>query len=524
MRSAPLGLPSGSEVHALTAAVPRRRQRDAVVLVVRDLVDLRRSITGVPNVGTARRVLVWFERGVTRLPSVVLHPQWPPLEEQIARRSPDPVVLLSFASPLQVRPVLLEIARAAAPSGRLAVGWPSVGVRRDVPAQWPPADPSARVALLPALVGQSTDSPPDVLLVGPDAADRPDLPHQDHAVLGRPSRVAIVEPDLTWEQWADQSPAEADRALEVRGVSSLGAVDEQVINPIGFDREPAGGVVPLAIESGGLSEVDLPALRELTGIRLDWSGGRGPQDYCRFVAGLAAAGVPLVSDGAPDWAGHLLPPDLVDTLTRPVDLSDRLRREEHSVELRRAALRCFGSHPWRRRLARAHGLQHLPDPSVSVLLATRRPDMLPFALGQVARQRGAALEVVLATHGFDPDPATLDAFRASCPTPVVTVRAEATVPFGEVLNRAASVATGELLLKMDDDDWYGPDFVGDLVLAHGYSGAEVVGCAPEFTFLEELCSPPGGRPPPRCSGPSSPGGRSSSTGAPSGRSVASVTP
>ncbi len=500
-----LVLPPGAELHPLTNAVPRPRERDAVVLAVRDLVDLRRSITGVPNVGAARTVLVWFERPVTRLPSVALHPQWPPLEEQIARRSPDHVVLLSFVSPLQVRPVLLEIARAAAPSGHLAVGWPSLGARRDVPSQWPPADPSAKIALLPRLVDQSTDSPPDLMLVGPDAADRADLPHDDHAVLGRPSRVVITEPDLTWEQWRDLSPSESARALDARGVASLGAVDEQLINPCGFDREPGGEATPLTAERGGaltvadrdgadlrldahhgLSEVDLPALRGLAGVRLDWSGGRGPQDYCRVVVGLAAAGVPLVTDGVPDWAGHLLPPDLADALARRVDLSDRLRREEHSVLLRRAALRCFGSQPWRRRLARDHGLQHVPDRPVSILLATRRPDMLPFALGQAARQRGAELEVVLATHGFDPDPRTLDDFREWCPTPLVTVRAEASVPFGEVLNRAASVATGELLMKMDDDDWYGPDFVADLVTAHGYSGAQVVGCAPEFTFLEEL--------------------------------------
>ena len=60
------------------------------------------------------------------------------------------------------------------------------------------------------------------------------------------------------------------------------------------------------------------------------------------------------------------------------------------------------------------------------------------------------------------------------------------MPFGEVLNRAAARAEGEVLLKMDDDDWYGPDFVADLLLARGYSGADVVGCSAEFTFLQEL--------------------------------------
>ncbi len=39
---------------------------------------------------------------------------------------------------------------------------------------------------------------------------------------------------------------------------------------------------------------------------------------------------------------------------------------------------------------------------------------------------------------------------------------------------------------MDDDDWYGRDFVADLLLARSYSGADVVGTPPEFTYVEPL--------------------------------------
>jgi glycosyltransferase involved in cell wall biosynthesis len=112
--------------------------------------------------------------------------------------------------------------------------------------------------------------------------------------------------------------------------------------------------------------------------------------------------------------------------------------------------------------------------------------MLPFALRQVARQRGVDLEVVLATHGFDADPAVLRSFADACAAPLHTFRADASVSFGEVLNLAARRASGDVLLKMDDDDWYAPDFVLDLLLARGYSGAQVVGCFAEFVFLEPL--------------------------------------
>jgi hypothetical protein len=42
-----------------------------------------------------------------------------------------------------------------------------------------------------------------------------------------------------------------------------------------------------------------------------------------------------------------------------------------------------------------------------------------------------------------------------------------------------------VLLKMDDDDWYGPDFVADLLRARTYSGARVVGCATEYVYLSD---------------------------------------
>jgi hypothetical protein len=104
----------------------------------------------------------------------------------------------------------------------------------------------------------------------------------------------------------------------------------------------------------------------------------------------------------------------------------------------------------------------------------------------VARQRGVDFEVVLATHGFDADPDVLDGFRQVCDVPLTTFSAEPSAVFGEVLNQAVERASGDVLAKMDDDDWYGPDFLSDLLLARGYSGAEIVGCPPEFTFLEPL--------------------------------------
>ena len=122
---------------------------------------------------------------------------------------------------------------------------------------------------------------------------------------------------------------------------------------------------------------------------------------------------------------------------------------------------------------------------MSIVLATRRPDMLRHALAQVSRQRGVdSLELVLAPHGFDADEGRVRELLD--PAVALTMRPQpADAIFGDVLHEAALGVGGEVVLKMDDDDWYSPDAVADLLRARAYSGAELVGMPAEFHYLEE---------------------------------------
>ena len=56
---------------------------------------------------------------------------------------------------------------------------------------------------------------------------------------------------------------------------------------------------------------------------------------------------------------------------------------------------------------------------------------------------------------------------------------------GEVLNVGLDAATTPLVAKMDDDDLYGRDHLRDLVLAHGYRGADVVGKRIDHVLLAD---------------------------------------
>lgn len=266
------------------------------------------------------------------------------------------------------------------------------------------------------------------------------------------------------------------------------------LTPQGYKRTPTQDMGELRREAGGwrvgervladpLGPDDLAELRAWRGLRVRWPYSEGRQETIGLITALAAAGVPLTADAVPPWAERA-DPDLADLLRRwpertpdgaeaPADdvgaersVAD-LRREEHSVRLRR--------HAWR---------SHAADAPVTVVLASRRAHYVPGALAQIARQRHVDLQVVLALHGF-----TADRVRHAVqefPHPITVLEADADTVFGDVLAQAAARADTNLIAKWDDDDWYGPEHLADLLMARMYSGADVVGTAAEFFYLAPL--------------------------------------
>ncbi|RVX47833.1 glycosyl transferase family 2 [Nonomuraea polychroma] len=319
----------------------------------------------------------------------------------------------------------------------------------------------------------------------------------DETPIERPTTQAASWERLGRPGMADSPLADPDVLGEP---SMIPPVDERLVNPQGFVTTPSRGMASLAerdgrwsvvldgkiltsfAESGGVTDADVARLRQIRGVEVDWRHAHsGPLAAVRVLAGLAAAGVPLVAGAVPRWAGAL-GEGVIELIERCPDLSDELRREEHSIRLRRAALRTHGvAARWEQLGAPAPA-----PPLTSVLMATRRTDMVSFALDQVARQRGVQLEVVLALHGVPKGHPDVAAAIAAYEGPLTVYEADHQAVFGEVLNEAATRASGSFLLKMDDDDWYGPDFLSDLLLAHSYTGAQVVGTVPEFVYLSSI--------------------------------------
>lgn len=411
----------------------------SVLVVAADRSRLRRMASAVPLLGQCKVVACWLTDAPT--PWVLVpRPEWPRLVHLAAREAGDRGVLTvaRFASGARAQLVVMEMARQAAGQGDTTHGGLVVSYAGR------PAAPGldARSVLLPEVSGAGDaerDVPPDVVI----ARRNGDV--AEHHVI--------------------------DRAPTVVTDSGPEPVDERVFNPIGFRKDWDHPVVDLArISPGPVTEGVVAAARGFQGVRLS------PDTPTADLLALAISGVPLVTDGVLDVS-----PPLAAALDTSVDLEDPLRREEHSLAVRRAAFDHHSTLAWRSALASRAGVRHVGLPPVSALLATKRPEMLDFALRQVARQRGAEVELVLAAHGFEPDRDAVRRALGDRPHRVLTF--DGSDFFGDVLTGAARAASSEVLLKIDDDDWYAPDAVHDLLMARRFSGADVVGMPSEFVYL-----------------------------------------
>jgi hypothetical protein len=207
----------------------------------------------------------------------------------------------------------------------------------------------------------------------------------------------------------------------------------------------------------------------------------------RLLVDLAGAGAPLVATCVPDEVARLLGPDLVASIEGCAveGLADPRLRERHSVALRRLVHRQHSVYENLAALAAAHGHAVSASPAVSILMATNRPEMVTFALKQMAAQRYPHVEILCGLHGFSLPAATRERVAAMAPhAQLFDVGGDRDL--GQVLALLGERASGDLVTKWDDDDWYAPEHLSDLVAAMRYSGAGVVAKTAEYVYLSSL--------------------------------------
>ncbi len=299
---------------------------------------------------------------------------------------------------------------------------------------------------LPATARPLATSVRDVLVHAPEPdphlrrCDTLIVPNADTFADVPRSRTVVISPN-GWE--VDGRPHEV-------------WVDPLIHRPVGR----RSGIDPLV---GRGTVVDGSLRLDAPGVRLTVDGDLSSADVYRLrpVTGIEAVDLP------PRWRAQLAACGVIvgEQPAGPLD------RDAASVRARRHALRA--STP-------AAALDAWP--TVSVLLVTHRTGHLEHALGQLARIRYPRLQVVIGLHGVEVPDEHVDALRSH--HEVHTVAIDGQLSLGEALQVATAHADGELVTKVDDDDYYGSEHVWDLVLARMYSGAELVGKALDWIYVE----------------------------------------
>ena len=122
-------------------------------------------------------------------------------------------------------------------------------------------------------------------------------------------------------------------------------------------------------------------------------------------------------------------------------------------------------------------------PSVSVVIATCRPDNVKFAIENYKKQVYAEKELLLVLNNAIFDVESIEA-QARDLNNVRIVQVDGRVTLGESLNRGVEEASGYYIAKMDDDDYYGENYLSDMMLAADFSGAEILGKGTYFVHMK----------------------------------------
>lgn len=335
---------------------------------------------------------------------------------------------------------------------------------------------------------------PHLVARGPTASQIFEASSRVDDELGPAARVLLVDSELDVPPEADDAALRVVKMADLAPTAHVPAFDAEQVNPVNWTIDcrktsAALGPVRLLPKELDIRKTANPdkilACRRFRHVVDTAAFHESTRRRAASLATLAACGVVIHMIDEDPKLREMLGPDLYALMRDPAipELSEQ-QRESHSIATRREALRNHSLRARARQVLAAAELEAPPLPRVSVLLATCRPSLVDTAITSVAIQTYPHVELVLALHGEGFDHDEIDILRQRLPFSSKTVVVPRSAPLGTVLNEAVAASSGDLITKFDDDDLYGPEHLWDLVLAHEYSGACLVGKAAEYVYLE----------------------------------------
>ena len=123
------------------------------------------------------------------------------------------------------------------------------------------------------------------------------------------------------------------------------------------------------------------------------------------------------------------------------------------------------------------------QPSVSVVIATCRPNNVKLAVENYMNQVYGEKELLLVLNNAVFDEESIETQTKDLHN-VRIIQIDGSATLGESLNRGVEEASGDYIAKMDDDDYYGENYLLDMMLAANFSEAEILGKGTYFVHMK----------------------------------------
>lgn len=218
-----------------------------------------------------------------------------------------------------------------------------------------------------------------------------------------------------------------------------------------------------------------------------------PSMCARRIFEATASGAAVVTSPS-DAIANFYPNGLVTEVDDSAAADTAFKTLSRSTQYRERKVHLAQRHTWENHtyahrvddILEAAGLASPRTPmSISVLSPTNRPHMIENILSNFDGQTYDDRELVVLTHGFEVSSAAQDRLRASFDLSRVRfTSAPRNSTLGENLNRLVGMAEGNVVARMDDDDWYGANYLRDMSNSLRISGAELAGKAASYIYFE----------------------------------------
>lgn len=217
-----------------------------------------------------------------------------------------------------------------------------------------------------------------------------------------------------------------------------------------------------------------------------------PSMCARRIFELSACATPVLSGPARSIA-QFFPDGEISVTSSPDETERLLGGLLSSKELRdrtalRAMRRVFDGNTFSDRVDTvldAVGIKVRAAPTtVSAIIPTNRPEALDKIAENLARQSGVNLQPIVVLHG---SPHSAEEVRrrlrdAGLDGAIVLEAAES-LNLGQVMNVGVDAADGAYIAKMDDDNFYGSNYLHDLLNVFAYADAGVTGKWAHYAYL-----------------------------------------